>query len=416
MGSTDNPHRAAGAKTVCLTGTFHSANRGDASIQLAAALEIRRRWPGVRVVLMSSSPADDADAYPGIEVARSWRRVPGRAVAQVAAAVAGKREADDEMALISGATVVADLSGDGFTSSFGWRCSAAHSVPLLLARLLGVPCVLLGQTIGPLPWPRPYYRRLFGGTAGIAVRDAESGRELEKLGVRGTLVTLTADLAFLLPPAEPAALAAACPWAAEFMASRPVIGVTPSNLNNVRTGAGRERVLDLLAAAATRLATLSGGRILVVPTVVGPGEAYDDRRAAHALAERIGGGASVRVVEETPGPRELKALIGQCSAYAGVRMHGLIAALSQGVPSIGFGYAAKSANLFQRAGLGRHHIDARDSQTPDAEAAADLLWQARDTVRAQIAQALGSDLLPAAARNFGLLEQYLGPACPQPPA
>ena len=409
MGSTDNAYRGTGAKTVCLTGTFHSANRGDASIQLAAVLEIRRRWPDARIVLMSSHPDDDAPVYPGIEVARTWRRVPGRAVAQVMNAALGRREADAELALVSSATVVADLSGDGFTASFGWRCAAAHSIPVLLARLLDTPCVMLGQTIGPLPNPRPYYRWLLSGVNGIAVRDGESLRELEQLGVPRGKVSLTADLAFLLPSADAEELAAACPWAEEFMAGGPVIGVTPSNLNNVRTGTGRARALDALAAAAARLAELTHGRVLVLPTVFGPGEAYDDRNAARALAARLGGGPAVRVVEETPGPRETKALIGHCAAYAGIRMHGLIAALSQAVPCIGLGYAAKSANLFRRAGVARFHLDPQNSGTSDAAGAADALWRDRETVRAQITAAVASDLVPAAGRNLALLEPFLGP-------
>jgi polysaccharide pyruvyl transferase WcaK-like protein/glycosyltransferase involved in cell wall biosynthesis len=414
-------HSAGGkAPRVVLTGSFHSGNRGDASMQWTAVTEIRRRRPSAAITLMSTDPAADAPIYPGVNLVRTQRRRPIRAATQVLAAFLRRflwlpdTLLDGELREIAAADVVVDLSGDGFTETFGWKCPASHAVPLLLSRILGIPCVPVAQTIGPFRHARRFYRWLFSGTAAVSCRDAESVENLKVLGVAGPQIHLTADAAFLLEPAPTGILPETYPWLEGANARKPFIGVTPSNLHNVRGASGAagtadDCVLRSLANAAERLAELTGGTVLIIPTVFGPGDGYDDRRSATALYAMLRDPARAHVCDHPLAPGGLKSLIGLCDIYVGVRMHGIIAALSQGIPSLAIAYGSKTENLFRRFGVERHAVSIAEISPDLLAGMAERLWAERDAVRRQLHSALAADIIPAAQASFALFDEFLCP-------
>jgi polysaccharide pyruvyl transferase WcaK-like protein len=56
---------------------------------------------------------------------------------------------------------------------------------------------------------------------------------------------------------------------------------------------------------------------------------------------------------------EIKGIIGLCDFFIGSRMHSCIAALSQGIPTIGVAYSKKFIGIFNSVDLGTYVIDAR---------------------------------------------------------
>ena len=61
----------------------------------------------------------------------------------------------------------------------------------------------------------------------------------------------------------------------------------------------------------------------------------------------------------------IKGIIGLCDFFIGSRMHACIAALSQGIPTVGVAYSRKFAGVFESVGFGNMVSDARsvDMQT-----------------------------------------------------
>lgn len=395
---------------ICLTGTFHSSNRGDAAIQLSTILELQQRFPDAEVALLSSSPVDDCLVYPGVRIVRTSRRDAPAALRQILAAswkrLSGNTKvfADEELMCMAKATLVIDLSGDGFTETFGWKCPASHSVPLLLARILDVPVIMLGQTVGPFQHGRRYYRWLFNGTHALLCRDAESIAAMKALKVTGEKLHLTADPAFLLPPAPAESIERHLPD--QGADSTPLIGITPSNLYNASRPAIRRNSIASMAYAAGKLATTTGGRILIIPTVFGPSDKYDDRFAARELLAALPNPALGAVLEEPLHPGELKTLLGRCDLYIGMRMHGLILAASQGVPCVAIAYADKTRNLFKRLGLEEYVVPLTCSGE-ELRSKATELWAARENVRSRFNGVMASAILPASRRNFDFTGQFL---------
>lgn len=398
-------------RRVCLSGTFHSGNRGDASLQLASILELQRRYPGIEIKLLSCFPEADAGLYPGVELVRTRRREPAYAALMIAQAMLARvlrapRLMLEEVRVIADADVLIDLSGDGFTDTFGWKCPASHAVPLLLARATGTPYALIGQTIGPLRRLQRMYRWLFNCAKLVTCRDFESADYISRLGVNTRSVHLTADVAFLLDAVDKTELQDAYPDLAGPETARVpgqlVLGVTPSNLHNVRETRDRERIQRALADACNCAISQLKARVLVIPTVFGPGTKYDDRVAARELAALLPRD-SVLVCDKPLGPRELKAVVGCCDVYFGLRMHGLIYALSQMIPSVGIGYAGKTLSLFKRIGLEPYCVPIDQLQPEMLCDKIMAVYSNRDQIGELTKRSMETDVFPSARRNFDLL-------------
>jgi len=385
-------------------------------MQLAAASALRTRWPEAAIAIHTPSPQDDRALYKDFEVVACSRRRPLAALRTVARAclwraTGGRTPLSPELQSYRNARMVIDLSGDGLTETFGWRCPLSHTVPLLLARLLRTPFCLMAQTIGPFRRFRPWYRWILGRASFITARDEDTLRYLNgwRLSVP---IEQTADLAFLLEAAPRDEARRYLSSFAGYDPARPLLGITPSNLHNVRAAAkgGSDPFSGCLAAVAgacRSLAAETGAQVLILPHVFGPGPNYDDRRAAGALAAALRPAVEPLVVADPLAPQQLKALLGCCDAFIGMRMHSVIAAISQSVPTVALAYSPKLAALMSRFGMERFALDgivlSADSLAPRLR----NLWQGRTAVRGALTRALVCDVLPAAKRNLDVLADHL---------
>jgi polysaccharide pyruvyl transferase WcaK-like protein len=123
------------------------------------------------------------------------------------------------------------------------------------------------------------------------------------------------------------------------------------------------------ALASALLRTLleqPGARVLLVPHVVPPcTNEESDVTACRSLREGLPADQRERVVvaPTLSDPREVKWVIGQCDWFCGTRMHACIAALSQGVPTLGIAYSDKTAGVFETVSMGDFVVDARRIDT-----------------------------------------------------
>jgi polysaccharide pyruvyl transferase WcaK-like protein len=257
-----------------LTGTYCSRNKGDAAMQIAAALELRRQIAGIEVVLASPFPEIDRPVYApyGIEVVPSHRRHLGHCLAQMMLGSCHRRlihalPTPDVLA-IEQADFVLDLSGDGLTEDYGPHVVLSHLYPIWLALALGKKVMLGAQTIGPFRTLGPLVGHILDRVDCITPRDRFTEEGLRSLGVRRPILERTADLAHLLDPATPPVLQGQAP--SPRAGERPILGVTVSRLLGHRQSLGWLRksreTLEVLAQALESLIRKQGFEVLRCPS------------------------------------------------------------------------------------------------------------------------------------------------------
>jgi colanic acid/amylovoran biosynthesis protein len=347
---------------IVLTGTYNSANKGDAAMQQVFIAETLRRRPDTELILGSPFPEADARYHAPTRVVRSRRRNLPLATGhwlrlelmRLGRARPRHYLLDAEIDAMASADAIVDLSGDMLTEDYGPLVGYSHLLPLLQAQALGQPVVICAQSIGPFRMLAPLARRVLGRAHLVTVREPLSLELLAALKLPALAPVRTADLAFLLPPAPAARVREIESIESIPPRTRPRLGVSVSalllNRSNRHLRTGKRDPIAVLATALNEATERLGAELLLVPHVFGPRPAADDRRAAESLAEHL---------RRTPlclrgeyRPEELKGLIASCDAFVGCRMHANIAALDSGVPLLAIGYSHKTRGIMEDFGLG----------------------------------------------------------------
>lgn len=280
---------------------------------------------------------------------------------------------------------------DGFYSEHATRQRVRLTA---LAASTGARTVLGGFSFNDDASPSSVHalRRLPAGVR-LRSRDALSRAELAR--ALGRPVELTADLAFLLDPAEalPAPLSELVAWSHhERAAGSTVLGF---NVNSIVCrlvpGCTPERLADACARALREvLEARADLRVLLVPHDV-RGEDSDvvmARRTYERLPADLRPAA--RVVAEPGHAAHIKALCAALDLVVSGRMHLAIAALGVGTPALCLDYQGKVAGMFQHFGLERAAVAAEEFADPRQLArriAAAL--DGREALRAQVERRAG---------------------------
>ncbi len=288
--------------------------------------------------------------------------------------------------------------GDSFADLYGLGRLWYVLLPQWLVLALGVPLVLLPQTIGP--FRRPLARRL----AGVVLRRATRVFARERAGVAAARVlagthwqdqvAFCPDMAFLLPPRLPDAALAARAAALLAPTGRPRVALNVSGLLAMGGYGGdndfglRVDHLALCQQAVTWLVDVAGADVLLLPHVVAGTES--DVAAAQSLLARLPlpMHAHVRSAGEGWDAGQVKWLAGHCELLVGARMHACIAALSQGIPAVGLAYSDKFAGVFETVGAQALVADQRTLGAEDTLALVQRAFRDRAALAARLAQVL----------------------------
>lgn len=331
------------------TGTYNSMNKGDAAMQISTADAIARDVPDAEVIISTPFPELDRSFYKNYElVTCSRRRLVWASFQLLRAMLWGllnrlgyqpdwlipERELQEYLR----ANVIVDLSGDMLTEDYGPHVAYSHYLPLLLAIMLRRPFVICAQSIGPFTLTRALAKFILNRAAFITTRDQISFDYLQTMGIHPALSKKTADMAFLLRPADSdEALGLLEEEGFIPDPERPLMGVSLSRLVEAKYAknnphAAQQGMVDLFASALDEAAETYGVDILFIPHVTGPSRSKDDRKIHSEVHARMGARAHSIANEYTPS--QLKGMIGLCDTMFGARMHANIGALSSGIPTV----------------------------------------------------------------------------------
>ena len=408
---------------IVLTGTYNSANKGDAAMQLGALREICHRYPASAVEVLSPFPDLDAPFYAPVPVARCnrrnlvvatldlalgliWRWLPPRARPEWLLRGPMRRVRDCDL--------VVDLSGDMLTDDYGPHVAYSHYVPLLRAMILRRPFLVCAQSIGPFSPTRALARQVLLKAARITVRDAISLANLAGLGIREPHVEKTADMAFLMPPAPRER-------ALEILRNEGIepqepslLGVSVSRLVARKFDARKPKsqsgsYVATIAAAIEQVARAERLSVVFVPHVTGPGRSKDDRLISAEVKRRLAQDIPCVVLAGDYRPEELKGVIAACDVFLGARMHANIAALSSGIPTVAMAYSHKTPGIMAEFGMESLVIPAASLTVESLVAALSRAYRDRSSISAELATRMES-VRERARRNLSDLTRLVDAA------
>jgi colanic acid/amylovoran biosynthesis protein len=382
-------------RVVILGASFDTGNLGVNALAWSSMKALRVKWPDARITLVGSG------RLPGVVKVRlddHWEEFttwPARYCLNLLAEdhiirlflgiflcrllpflklrLAGNQSTLGELLRCD---LICDITGgDSFSDLYGLNRLTRGYLLKRVCQMTGNPFILLPQTYGPFKAPLAKFlaRRVLRRATTIYSRDQEGLAVVQGLIGPTVNLKLCPDVAFAMAAIRPDTPLTR--YLEQLKAeNRQLIGLNISGLlyNGGYTGRNdfglrvdyRRLVQDIVKSFTARENTV----VLLVPHVVPSGwEAENDlsacRKLRQSLPDDIRG--KVIIIEPEEGRPffdqcQIKYLIGQCSFFMGSRMHAVIAALSQSVPSVGLAYSRKFHGVFATAGVADCVLDLRE--------------------------------------------------------
>ncbi|MDN5326828.1 MAG: hypothetical protein PWP41_1524 [Moorella sp. (in: firmicutes)] len=297
---------------VVISGYYGFQNAGDEAVLYSIVKALRSLEPDIEITVLSRRPEQTA-ACLKVRAVDRWH--PGR----VAGAI---RRAD--LVISGGGSLFQDVTGP--------KSLLYYLAIVFLARLLRKPVIVYAQGLGPLKrhWSRWLTGRVLNRVQLISLRDSESRRLLEELGVNRPPVYVTADPVLGLEPEDMDLRPGQDKWE-QLELSGPVIGIS------VRSWPGYEECWPSLARVADELVA-GGWQVLFLPFHF-PADVDACRQVARLMH------SPAVVLRENLDLPALMGLMGRLQFLIGMRLHALILASLMGVPFLALPYDPKVTAL-----------------------------------------------------------------------
>jgi polysaccharide pyruvyl transferase WcaK-like protein len=393
-------------------GTRHIGDEAMLEVNLA---RFRRLIPGVAFTVVSPDPVWTA-AHFGVDAVGTFEFPddPGAGIARsemldslLADAANSRLEHPTTAALARADGLV--LSGGGNLSST-WPDLLYRRVALMqLARILGKPSVVLGQTIGP--GLRGDERRRLGEALAsarfVGVRELPSALLALDLGVPIERLWYQCDDALFLDGARN-------PDEASDPSRPPTIAVTIDS--QIRASKGK--VFRNLVKQLRELAEVTGAHLILVPHLHGnESTSGSDLTEARMLAARLG--LRHTVIAAGLEPAQVREVTAQSSLVISSRYHPIVFALDAGVPCIGI-YGDEYCRIKLQGGLAHAGLEEWTLTYDDIVQGRLLkssleLWRVRDQVRQRLEACRASWRTESGERWTAIL-RALDPTVNVPPA
>lgn len=230
--------------------------------------------------------------------------------------------------------------GDLISSDYGTDCLRHFLEPVHWAHSHGIPCALIGQSIGKFTCAEhiAIWKSAESKASLITVREPLTQQYLvNELGTDPAKIIETADCAFLLTPDSNLSRN----YKLEKQA--PLVGISISESICKWTATGYEAHIDAWTNIAESIMNEWGARIIIIPHVQIPGS--DDSVTATKVLRKLSFDPRATLIGGDLSAAEFKGILSACDMVIAERMHAAIGALSTGVPTVPIGYSIKAEGI-----------------------------------------------------------------------
>lgn len=301
---------------VVISGYYGFGNIGDEAILTSIVDTIRQAKPNTEFVVLSSDPEFTAA---DLNV-KSINRL------NIASVIIELMSAD--LFISGGGGLMQDVTGPASVAYYGGLVK--------IAQMLNVNTMVYAQGIGPLNknFNKNLVKKIFNKVSAITVRDTFSYNDLITMGISKNKIQVTADPALLLDSISK--IEADNIFAESGIdPSIPIIGIAIRPWH-----AWYERQLKAFTSVIYQLAKKYNMQIVLIPFQLSS-DLWISREAEICFKTRPDSDVKITVLERPLSPKEMMGIIGNIKVIIGMRLHALIMAAAQNVPSVGIAYDPK---------------------------------------------------------------------------
>lgn len=230
--------------------------------------------------------------------------------------------------------VVLDAAGFSYSDQWGAGNSKELARSSKRWKKRGVKVILLPQALGPYESAeiKPWVKQWAENVDMIFARELDSYKHLTNLVGEQNKIKLFPDFTNLVKGTLPK----------NYDSNNKRIALVPNYRMVDKTSKQEsEAYLPFMIRCAKYLVEQGALPFVLVH------EGANDQMLADKISEAVGG---IPIIKETD-PLHIKGILGSCDATIGSRFHGLVSALSQGVPSLAAGWSHKYLHLFEDYGF-----------------------------------------------------------------
>ena len=312
-------------------------NKGAELMLLAIMQQVKSRYPEAKLVMApshkeSSQPFHKLAPLGFYPKASLWYF--GVQWGWVARLLPAKIREMFGMVLDREVDVVLDAAGFSYSDQWGVKTSKELASSSRMWKKSNSTVILLPQAFGPFESHNigKYVKRWVDNSDLIFAREEDSYRYLTSVVGTSDKIKISGDFTNLIAGEVPG----------YFSDAAEKVAIIPNYRMIDKTGKDESSAyLPFLITCAKFLLNSRLTPFILVH------EGVKDKLLAKQISDAVGG---VEIISESD-PIKIKGIIGRCEATVGSRFHGLVSALSQGVPSLATGWSHKYIRLFQEYGF-----------------------------------------------------------------
>ena len=322
-------------------------NKGAELMLHAVVQQLRSRYPEAKLTmppLMGGAP-DTFEKMQALNLyPKAWLLRKGIQFGQLGKLAPTKLRRAYGIILDEEVDVVVDAAGFSYSDQWGIGSSRELARSSDNWKKKGTKLILLPQALGPYKKNSidKYVRRWVDNADLIFPREPDSYNYVTEVVGEQDKIRMYPDFTNLVKGTLPA----------DYDSSDKRVAIVPNYRMVDKTNENESRAyLPFLIRTAKYLVEKGVKPFVLVH------EGENDQILAEKVSEAVGG---IPIVKETD-PLHIKGIIGTCDATVGSRFHGLVSALSQGVPSVATGWSHKYERLFQDYGFDEGLVSVTDS-------------------------------------------------------
>jgi colanic acid/amylovoran biosynthesis protein len=277
---------------------------------------------------------------------------------------------------------IIDVSGFALGDEWGVKNSQFYQYHNSIFESFGKPIVFLPQAWGP--FTNKSIRKFSASAINLSdcayARDKRSYFYINELeGIDRNKIKLAPDIAFHFEGASKEQAINILKENGLISTEKNMVGIMPNMQVYLRTnGKGHEnKYVKMLIDLARYFLKTQNFTVVLIPHQVQPSknsEISDDRVLCDLIKVSLGNIPDVVALTDYYSAEILKAIIGNMNLVIGSRYHGIIAALSQMIPTLVLGWSHKYFELLSDVGIEQYIADHKNLNKDELLALAEKVW------------------------------------------